>query len=226
MEAYPTERKATILKNCIGSEGNRIIKGMNCLDHKIEEIDRAIQEYYEGKKNLTMSRCKLLNRSQKRGESLNAFLISLQEIAKECSLKDEEKAWVRIFFINGLLDKVSRQTLIEQNLENLDEVIKFARQMEKDKTNDIGQVDVDRPPTKKLKEGYIHGKQLNVMKDLKEINIKKEEQMCKRCGKFHANNRRSCPAQGKLCDYCKNRHHFARCCIKKINDEKRSKRME
>ena len=49
-----------------------------------------------------------------------------------------------------------------------------------------------------------------------------EEKLCNFCGfKPILKNKESCPAWGKLCDLCKLKNHFAKCCKTKLKNKNR-----
>ena len=87
--------------------------------------------YFVPKKNKVHERTKFHQRSQQPGESIEAFVRSLHDLAEHCGFKDMETECIRDRLISGMRDsKVSQKLQMEQDELSLERACEIARHWE------------------------------------------------------------------------------------------------
>ena len=87
--------------------------------------------YFVPKKNKVHERTKFHQRSQQPGESIEAFVRSLHDLAEHCGFKDMETECIRDRLISGMRDsEVSQKLQMEQDELSLERACEIARHWE------------------------------------------------------------------------------------------------
>ena len=162
----------------------------------------------------------LISDSEKENESLDNFITDLFTLAQHCNYGTLHDEMVRDRIVVGLKDKtLSEKLQLEADL-TLEKAINQARQkelvrqqqgiirQEGPSASNVDRVKSTRPrPKDKFKTSF---KTSNKVKD--------RNQTCGRCGgKPHKRN--ECPAKDSICNSCKRKGHWKKCCKTKTVSE-------
>ena len=92
------------------------------------------------KKNKIYARWKLANEKQLEDESMDAFVLRLMVLAKDCDFKDvtaveHKNESVLQSFVSGLEDNYTRQRILENDVVTLEDALKCADILKRAKVN-------------------------------------------------------------------------------------------
>ena len=117
----------------MGKQAEHIYKSFT-LEKKGEEDYETILErfdaYFVPKRNVIHERARFHQRRQYAGESVEAFIRSLYELAENCDFADARDEQIRDRIVIGLLDKNVSQSLQMKSGLNLQTAVELARQAE------------------------------------------------------------------------------------------------
>ena len=185
-----------------------------------------LESIYDKKINKIYARWKLANEKQLEDESMDAFVLRLMVLAKDCDFKDvtaveHKNESVLQSFVSGLEDNYIRQRILENDVVTLEDALKCADILKRAKVNagkyessetfkstvaTIGKEKAIPDTTVKDKDEIDHV--ATVSKPFKsKIN---RFSKCHNCGDIHAPLR--CPAYGKTCFKCGNLNHWSKYC--------------
>ena len=159
----------------------------------------TFDEYFVPKINIIHERAQFYQRVQQPGESVEAFVRSLHELAAYCQFEDKECEHVRDRLISGMLDKdVSQKLQLEQDDLTL---VKSPNQ---------SQVNFVKKDASQRKQALSRCRQPVVRTDQRSQPGGKT---CGQCGYMHRTpGPDACPAKGKQCNRCGKRGHFEKMC--------------
>ena len=163
----------------------------------------ALEAAYIKPKNEIFSRHLLATRQQKTGETIDQFLHSLRQLAKDCTFTlvtpDQYKEeYIRDAFINGLRSNIIRQRLLENQNLTLDAAFDQARaldsaQKSSESYKDIPPCNANISSTNEINtDGALAGTSSTKNKHMNNQTIPK--QMCYFCGN-QRHPRSHCPAR-------------------------------
>ena len=78
--------------------------------HDLDVVLEMLEQYFIPKRNTIHERALFYQRSQQPGESMEAFVRSLHELAAHCRFEEKEGEHVRHRLISGMLDKDMSQS--------------------------------------------------------------------------------------------------------------------
>ena len=171
--------------------------------------------YFVPKRNTIHERAKFYQRSQQMGESVEAFVRALYDLATHCRFGAMESENIRDRLICGMLDKeLSQKLQLEQDDLTLDRTIEMSRHSEMVKGQNEAAANEVRVKSKKYKKKKSHQKS---EKGFKSQSTSKQGKpsagKCGRCGYIHRSaSPDACPAIGKTCNKCKKVGHFESVC--------------
>ncbi|KAK3091772.1 hypothetical protein FSP39_022529 [Pinctada imbricata] len=188
--------------------------------------------YFVPKRNIIHERARFHQRKQLAGESVEAFIRSLYEIAEHCAFNDKNEQ-IRDRLVLGVADKeVSEKLQLKSDL-TLESAIEMARQRELVKTQ---MKDIDSPKAldavqrersvgRGQSSGRGHSRNYRSRpggrghhpRHRGSGRYQGHQARCQNCNGTHAQETR-CPAKGKRCHRCRNMDHFASCCRKNVNE--------
>ena len=174
-------------------------------DSCYEDVIQKFNEHYVPRVDIVHESIVFNKRVQSATESVDDFLIDLEQLVLSCDYEDPERQ-VRDRFIAGLKDSALQEKLQFFTDCSLQKAINYARRFEKVQDNLKNQKQeacVDE--LKQRKKGWQQKK-----KQYKPSGPRQ----CERCGCPHG-EQEQCPAIGKLCNYCKKKNHYARMCKKR-----------
>ncbi|KAK7888802.1 hypothetical protein WMY93_024362 [Mugilogobius chulae] len=187
------------------------------------KVIRKFTEHFVPKRNVIHERACFYKRVQKPGESVEAFVRSLYELAQYCEfggMKDEQ---IRDRIVIGISDSdVSQKLQLETEL-TLEKAIQIARQNEQIKQqNNSMRADCSLDAMKQGKRQYDKkSTQSNAHSQQRRSEDRYEQQSsgnCSRCKRQHGKGQ-PCPARNKRCRKCNKIGHFEVACFTKALKE-------
>ena len=186
-------------------------------------------EHFRPEKNIIHERAMFHQRSQNSGESAEAYIRSLYEMAECCDFGTVKDDCIRDRLVIGVRDKdLSKRLQLKERL-TLAETVKIVRQSEiiqdqlltqNEATKSVEEVSKRRYPAYpgRTRESYTPKRGIN---NRRQAETKLRE--CSRCGLKHGS---SCPARNAKCNKCNKPGHYARCCKTKHLSEVSCKNMQ
>ncbi len=169
-------------------------------------VVKRFDEHFVPKRNLIHDRACFHKRSQRSGESVEAFVRCLYELAEFCEFGATKDEQIRDRIVIGIADSnVSEKLQLEPDL-TLEKAIQISRQSEQIKTQsaDIrGACDVNEVGYKSKYMKHTGGKYRN--SDVRQRD-ESNKVTCSRCARVHEYG--ACPARGKRCRKCNKTGHF------------------
>lgn len=172
------------------------------------ETMKKFDEHFVPKRNVIHERACFHRRSQRHGESVEAFVRHLYELAEYCDFGATKDEQIRDRIVIGLVDmEVSQKLQLEPDL-TLEKAINMARQSELIKAQST-----TRSPESEVSAITRKPKQFkNAERKQSNAKAKSGQQgnACQRCGRVHEFG--ACPANGKQCRKCSKKGHFEAMC--------------
>ena len=221
LKSQPDDYRLATFITCIGHAGLRIYNSLPFADDAEKKNMTKVLERMEthciGEANVTYERFLLDRRQQHQGESFDAFLTGIKEIANRCQFGDKLDEMLIDQIVFGVLDDGLRKRLLQKKGLSLTSCVDMCRAHE--------------ATAKQLKamgssaeEGDLHAvwqqkKQtkahLSKASGEQKKTPEKSKAECSYCGLKHAKGRDKCPANGKQCSKCGKMNHYARKCRSK-----------
>ena len=183
-------------------------------EKKYAVVLKKFEEHFVPKRNTIHERACFHRRVQKDGETVEAFIRNLYELAEHCEFGAQRDEQIRDRIVIGILDKSLSQKLQMKSDLNLDTAIQMARQSEQIKVQVAGQADSKhlgevnrknpRPSASRKQRPAQRGK------NYRRLGVP-SIQPCSRCNRPHTSSE-TCPATGAKCSKCKKKGHFAVVC--------------
>lgn len=192
-----------------GNEGEERTSSM--FDYS--KVIAKFTEHFVPKRNVIHERACFYKRAQKPGESVEAFVRSLYELAQYCEfggIKDEQ---IRDRIVIGISDSdVSQKLQLETEL-TLEKAIQIARQNEQIKQQNTSmRAECALDAMKQSRRQYDKKSQRGRSED------HHEQHSCSRCKRQHGKTQ-PCPARNKRCRKCNKIGHFEVACFTKTLKE-------
>ena len=214
--------QVAVFMTCIGDEGLDVFEGFRMSDEESQNLDQIIQAFETfcvGEVNEVFQSYNFHLRSQKEGESVDAYITDLRQLARKCNFAEEDRM-IRDRVVIGLRDDVTRQKLLEQKKLTLSQTVDICRAQEAAKTQTqamstsctVDKLHASNHYSRKHQKPkrYTHEQQGSP-------GEKKEVIQCGRCGRSH--RRGNCPAFGAECYICKKKGHFSNVCRNKRSNQ-------
>ena len=226
------EVQISVLVYAMGREAEHVMKTFEYEeDEENTDFDTVLQkfeDYFVPKRNIIHERAKFHLRVQKEGESVEAFVRNLYEIAEHCDFgtKNEE---IRDRLVIGISDKELSEKLQRKSDLTLEKAVEMARQNELVKSqikDQVSQSSIDavhkgskfqtrsKPSAAgKYSSGAKYKPSMPHAHDSR--SSQSSGNRCNKCNLHHSFGK--CFAKGKKCRNCNAFNHFAVCCWKKKN---------
>ena len=159
----------------MGKEAEHVFKAFTFAEGDEKKYTKVIEkfdEHFVPKSNIIHKRACFHRRVQREGETVEAFIRNLYELAEHCDFGTQRDKQIRDRIVSGILDKSLSQKLQMKSDLNLDTAIQMACQSELVKVQVAGQSD-----TKHL--GEIHqnkGKPHSVRRPARNMSDKKTQE--------------------------------------------------
>ena len=184
------------------------------------KVKEMFDSHFVPKRNVIFERAKFNQRQQEEGESIEAYVRALHELAEHCGFEDKKDDFIRDRLVIGLKDKeLSLQLQMEVNLI-LKSAIDTCRHRELVRAQNTSSASVaqvrggsqgrGRYDRRGNSRGRHHGN---------DRSKSSNDTICDNCGYIEMRSHSSgkCPAIGAKCRYCKKTGHFERACHKKMS---------
>ena len=197
-----------------------------------------LNAYFLPKINVIHERSRFYQRDQLQGESVEAYVRALHELASRTQFANTEEA-IRDRIVLGVRDKdLSRKLQLQHDLDYR-KAVDMARQQElvekqiKDQRGGTTSMNVDAmtsaaksssAPASKSRHGgarprHSNGRGGRGGNSASYKHGHKQTSACGRCGKLHGPAKEQCPAYGKQCYGCDGYHHFKEFCRSKTKKQ-------
>lgn len=219
LSAESGEVQVSMFLYTMGAEAETIFNTLSLSATQREDLGVVAQkftEYFVPQSNVIHERAIFNQRAQKAGESVEAYVRSLHDLAQHCDFGSKKDEHIRDRLVVGLADRnVSRDLQMKSQL-TLAHAVSVARQAETVKENMKCQMEpaaaavtheVEHRGRRQVATGKGAVRSGNIDPHSDSDMIK-----CKFCNRKHARNRKVCFARNAECDNCKQKGHFAVCC--------------
>lgn len=223
----PEKEQIAVLLSCVGEDCYRHYENfpLTAQDKtSTENILKAIEKYLVPKANKRYERAMFNLTFQQEGESIDAYVIRLKEMAKNCAYKCDDENCGKDLSDEFLLDKVCisiRDSKLRERLYD-DSSLTLQRAIDKIKVAEMNEHQLNTlSSTSTYKPDEIANINKIKAKDYEQVKKKNntdEEQRhsrCKFCGYRHVFDKNICPAYKKKCNQCGEYNHFASVCKSK-----------
>ena len=199
----------------MGKEAEHVFKAFTFAEGDEKKYAKVIEKFDEHvvpKRNIIHKRACFHCCVQREGETVEAFIRNLYELAEHCDFGTQRDEQIRDRIVIGILDKSLSQKLQMKSDLNLDTAIQMTCQSELVKVQVAGQSDTKHLGEIHQKKGKLHSARRPVrnMSDKKPKNSP-PVQPCSRCNRLRKQDE-ICPARGKRCWKCNKSGHFAVVC--------------
>ena len=200
-------RQVATLLAVIGKEANKVFRTFTWAlpddAKKISAVVSKFEEYCIPRENTIYERFLFFTREQRESETVDQYLTELRQIAANCDFESiTPDQLLRDRLVTGTKTAKVRENLLKEKKLTLEKAIDIARAAE---------------------STAVQMKVMSAESGLSAVKEKEKEQSdnapsvssgwikdCRFCGRNH--ERRSCPAFGQICAYCKKRNHFVAKC--------------
>ncbi|XP_015175593.1 PREDICTED: uncharacterized protein LOC107065962 [Polistes dominula] len=212
--------KANLFKNLVGSVGIEIINKLSFdrpadrdnLDILLKKID----EYFNPPRKEVEKRYQFFNSSMNPNETIESYIKSLKDKAKNCKFGDLEDSLVIDVIILHANDKVLRKKYLQEDNLTCEKVIEIYKN-HKISILESNSASATVPSKQKSKSNVnVNVKEKEKEKD--NSNVQQRKKVCSKCNTSH--EYKQCPAWNHKCTTCGEMHHFERCCKNLSNQNK------
>ena len=214
LDQRPNKFRVATFVTCIGPDALDIYNGLPFEEdsHK-EDISRVLQlmeKYCIGETNTIYERYVFNNRSQDNGESFDAYVSTLRQLASSCDFGDLKDDLIRDRVVCGIQDNSVRKRLLQEPKLTLQNAIEKCRASEsaKKQLKVMGGAEVNAVSSNARKSRGQYKPKQNKFTSGKPKFIKE----CKFCGLGHERKKEKCSAYGHRCTKCKKFNHFEKLC--------------
>ena len=200
---------ATLL-SVIGVKARRVLKTLpnipeNLEDRRVKDTLKALKDYCMLRTNVTYERYVFRTTTQD-DRAFDVFLTELRHKAILCEFGDIKDSLIRDQIVIGTNNPALRERLLREPDLTLTKTINLCRASEQA----IEQSKLIAKPDR-IQENEVDSVQASARPS--RYNTKSLVN-CRFCGLQH--DRGNCKAYNATCHRCKEKHHFARCCSKKL----------
>ena len=191
----------------------RVAAGAVPAETNYEATKRALSDYFNPSSNTEYHIYKFRAAKQLSSESVDEFSTRLMKLAEHCSFANKEQE-IKSQIIQSCRSKKLRREALQNKQWDLKSLLDQAR------TVDL----VDRQAAEIEDQDSLSVNNVNKLQN-KHKQKHQHQPECSYCGnKFHRDGLQSCPARGKVCNYCKKLNHFvSQCFAAKRSDQQTNK---
>lgn len=225
-EQMPDKRKLALLTHCLGTEGQRILGALGSPTGFSAAV-ALLTEHFTGTQRVLIRRYKLRKRHQRPGESIQAFVADLRDLARHCDYGALQDEMIRDQMIEGTsCEKTREKLLMEPDHLSLADAIKTALQVES-ALEYSSLLNTTESACKQLTSTHhvtpesfaAAGTDIAMLQKVRQRpQVRQRSQVgarsnCANCGSFsHVTRASDCPARGQTCRNCGKLNHYAKVC--------------
>ena len=214
------ELQVSTLLYMMGPGAEDLTKSLNLSTAHLKSykaVTEKITMFYEPRNNILFSRAQFNTRTQKPGESTEAFVAACSALVTKCNYGSLQDELLRDRLIVGTLNKKLSEKLqlmedvtLEKTIDNLiqsDIVHKQQKLLHAETKGELNYV--QKPKTHKSSKSSKTPKsktQKNSQNSQKPNEAQKSNNKCTKCGQSH--DKGNCPAKDKTCYRCRGFSHF------------------
>jgi hypothetical protein len=220
LEKKSDKIQVATLKSIVGRECKEILKQIHVSaeTEKVKDILDKLSQHFVPKTNLLFERYKFYEATQGQNETIDAYYLRLQDLAKECDFGNKENM-IRDRLVLFSTDVKARAALFrETEAPNLQKTLEYMRMSEMTK-HQLDAIDQSREQISYTTSRNYTTQRMRQPATMQKNTAPKDEEiktvLCRYCGKTHARMKEVCPAYGKFCKICNIRNHFASVCRQK-----------
>ncbi len=229
LEKMTLKEQQALFRSCLSLDMRDILEERigTREDQKPEAILDEIEKYIRKKRSVVLDMVDFDNRKQKSGESFDAYLVAIQQIAQDADLTCDHCPDCKVAcldrrlaarLISGISDERTRTKLLEEEkFPSKDRVIEIctaresARKNHKEKWGNQGNIQSVKKRTRSREHSRSReGKHQN-------------DEKCQYCGNKKHVSKEECPARDRTCKNCEKKGHFSHCCRKPKKQQDNSK---
>ncbi|XP_073966936.1 uncharacterized protein [Choristoneura fumiferana] len=193
--------QVAVFMSCVGQEAAVIYNTFNLTETEslqLQTIKNKFTNHFTPKINETYERYVFNGVVQKDGQSFDDFVTELKSKVKNCGYGTLEDSLIRDRILVGIKSDLVREKLLTENNPTLEKTIEICHSAE--------QVSLQANTMKQAAAVDA------VTCNRKNMPMKKPGKTfhCGRCDTIHGY--RNCPAFREVCDRCKRKNHFTKCC--------------
>ena len=189
------ERERTFVYKTEIKDGDNIVQAAENREDP-ETLIRKFREHCNPQKHVMVERHIFNSRTQKSGESAEAFISDLRKLASTCEYGALTNDLIRDRLLCGCNNEEVKTQMLKEGdlpLERALEILVIDELATQRKTQLGGKEEVHAVRPK---------------------NWNKQKSSCLNCGGSHPRIPQKCPAFGKQCHTCHTMNHFAKCCMR------------
>ena len=178
-----------------------------------DTVIAKFSDHFVPKRNVIHERACFHKRAQKPGESVEAFVRSLYELAQYCEFGRTKDEQIRDRIVIGISDDVSQKLQLEPEF-SLERAIQIARQSEQIKQQNVSLRSECAVDAMRQGRRQFHGRRSSNEGQWQEKQEHREsthQPTCSRCNRQHGKIH-PCPAKNKTCRRCNKIGHFEAAC--------------
>lgn len=180
-------------------------------DFDFKKAIKALDDIYKAGDGVELQEFKFRDTKQNEGESIDAYVIRLRQLAKFCQFNDDDRE-LKSQIIQHTTSSRLRRKAIRESL-GLADILKAARAYEASERA-ARQMEGERPkPAEQVNKVQQHWRKSKSQG--KPVQKKKEGRQCFKCaGNWPHEENNKCPASSHRCNKCNKEGHFEKCCLK------------
>ena len=170
------------------------------------------KEHFTPKRNVIHERAMFHQRNQRQGETVEAYIRALYELAERCDFGAAKNDSIRDRLVVGTSDRDASRRMQLRNKLTLNEALDFVRQCEAVKAQIQSQSDNPKAMEEVRAQAKPSRRSRHPQKkpdSARPFHKENNSDECGRCGGKHGQN---CPAKKARCHKCRKIGHYGRCC--------------
>ncbi|KAK7114087.1 hypothetical protein V1264_000209 [Littorina saxatilis] len=185
---------------------------------------KKFEDFCVGEAHEAYESYKFHSRKQEQGETIEAYIACLRQLAKSCNFEAQTDRMIRDQIVVGVREDKLREKLLERKKLSLSDCLEIGRAHETSQQQMQSMSGADSAQVQRLQGGRRFPKKDKGQQGQSrshqpyQSNSSKPQSngnKCDRCGKSPKHNRKDCPAREAECRVCSKRGHYAVVCRSK-----------
>ena len=215
------EVKIAILLNFAGEDAIEVFNTFQFAEGDEKKLDKVLEQferYCNPRKNVVFERHQFWQITQKDSETVDQFVTRLKNKVKSCEYPPPVDDMLRDKFVFSIRDLQVKERLLREEKLTLEKAISMiSSEASKEQIKAMGpkEQNTENPTVNEIRAGGGDRQKKNPSRRPRP-GSGSQKGKCTFCGSSHLWG--SCPAFGKMCDYCQKKDHFANVCRKRLQD--------